>query len=97
VKAKEVHRRMNPRVLIAAVWGTLIGVLTFAAGPLAMPSDHIVIAAIQSVLTYIMLPGLIVAAAVGSLGPAAVINALIHFGICFFVLRVLPPFKRRTL
>jgi hypothetical protein len=88
---------MNPRVLVAAAWAILIGALTFAAGPLAMLSDHKVIATIQVVLTYIMLPGLIVAAEVGSLGPAAVVNALIHFGICFFVLRFLPPFRRRTL
>jgi hypothetical protein len=82
---------------VAAAWAILIGALTFAAGPLAMLSDHKVIATIQVVLTYIMLPGLIVAAEVGSLGPAAVVNALIHFGICFFVLRFLPPFRRRTL
>jgi hypothetical protein len=88
---------MNPRVLVAAAWAILIGALTFAAGPLAAISDHKVIAAIQLVLTYIMLPGLLVAAEVGSLGPAAVVNALIHFGICFFVLRFLPPFRGRTL
>ena len=88
---------MNPRVLVAAVWAITIGALTFAAGPLAVLSDHKVIAAIQTVLTYITLPGLIVAARVGSLGPAAVVNALIHFGICFFVLRFFPPFRRRAL
>jgi hypothetical protein len=87
---------MNPRVLVAAVWAITIGALTFAAGPLAAPSSHKAIAAIQLVLTCIMLPGLFVAAEVGSLGPASVVNALIHFGICFFVLRFLPPFRRRT-
>jgi hypothetical protein len=97
VKPNDVERKMNSRVLVAAAWATLVGTLTFAAGPLAVLSDHKVIAAIQTVLTYIMLPGLIVAAGVGSLGPAAVVNALIHFGICFFVLRFLPPFKTRTL
>jgi hypothetical protein len=97
VKPKDVERRMNPRVLVAAAWATLIGALTFAAGPLAVLSDHKLIATIQTALTYIMLPGLIVAAEVGSLGPAAVVNALIHFVICFFVLRFLPPFRRKTL
>lgn len=86
---------MNPRVLIAAAWGMLIGGLTFAAGPIAWLSNHAVLAAIQTVLTYLMLPGLIVAAAVGSFGPAAVINALIHFGLCFIVLRFLPPFRKK--
>jgi hypothetical protein len=88
---------MNPRVLVAAAWATLIGALTFAAGPLAVLSDHKLIATIQTVLTYTMLPGLIVAAEVGSLGPEAVVNALIHFVICFFVPRFLPPFRRKTL
>jgi hypothetical protein len=67
---------MNWRVLIAATWGILIGGMTFAAGQLAWLSDHAGIAAIQTVLTYLMLPGLIVAAGLGSLGPAAAINAL---------------------
>jgi hypothetical protein len=87
---------MNLRVLAAAAWAILIGALTFAAGPLTALSDHKVIAAIQLVLTYVMLLGLFVAAEVGSLGPAAIVKALIHFGICCFVLRFLPPFKRRT-
>jgi len=68
---------MNRRVLIAAVWGILIGSLIFAAGPIAWLSVHTVIAAIQTVLMYLMLPGLIVADGVGSLGPGAVVNALI--------------------
>jgi hypothetical protein len=87
---------MNPRVLVAAAWAILVGAFTFAAGPLASLSDHKVIAAFQIAMTYIMLPGLFVAAEVGSLGPAAVVNALIQFGICFFALRFLPPFRTRT-
>jgi hypothetical protein len=85
---------MHFRVLIAAAWGMLIGGLTFAAGPIAWLSGHAVIAAIQTVLTYLMLPGLIVAAGVGSLGPAAVVNALIHFGLCFIALRFLLPSRK---
>jgi hypothetical protein len=88
---------MNPRVLVAAAWAILFGALTFAAGPIASLSTHPGIATIQLVLAYIMLPGLLVAAGVGSLGPGAVVNALIHFGVCFFVLRFSPPFRRRTL
>jgi hypothetical protein len=59
-------------------------------------SDHLAIAAIQIVLTYTMLPGLLVAALVGSLVPAAVINALIHFGLCFLALRFLPRLKEKA-
>jgi Na+/proline symporter len=56
-----------------------------------------VIAAIQTVLTYLMLPGLIVAAGVGSLWPAAVVNALIHFGLCFIALRFLSLFRKKRI
>jgi hypothetical protein len=94
--SEEAQGKMNTRLLIAAVWGALMGVLTFAAGPLAWTSPHMVIAAIQIVLTYMLVPGLIVAAGVGPLGPAALINALVHFGICFLALRFLPVFKRKT-
>ena len=62
---------MNRRVLVAAAWAILVGALTFAAGPLTALSDHKVVAAIQLVLTYLMLPGLLVAAGVGSLGPGS--------------------------
>ena len=84
---------MSPRFLIAAGWGILIGALTFAAGPLGWSSHQAAIAAVQMLLTCMIVPGLLVAALVGSLGPAAVVNALIHFGVCFFVLRFLPAFK----
>lgn len=75
---------MNRRASIAIVWGLLIGELNFAAGPMAFLSDHIVIALIQVVLTIIMIPGLIAAAAVGSLVKVAAINALVHFALCLF-------------
>src|SRR5271156_4451117 len=76
--------QMSPRFLIAAGWGILIGALTFAAGPLGWSSHQAAIAAVQMLLTCMIVPGLLVAALVGSLGPAAVVNALIHFGVCFF-------------
>jgi hypothetical protein len=88
---------MNTRLSIAAVWGTLMGILTFAAGPLAWTSPHLAIAAIQIALTYMLVPGLIVAAAAGSLLPAALVNALVHFGVCFLVLRLVLTFKRDTI
>ena len=88
---------MNARVWIAASLGALMGAMTFAAGPLAWLSDNAAIAFAQATLTYLLVPGLIVAAAVGSLVPAAVINALIHFAICFFVLRFVPAFKSKSL
>lgn len=61
-----------------------------------MASDHVAIAAIQIVLTYIMLPGLVVAALAGSLVPGAIVNALIHFGLCFLALRFFPRLRREA-
>ena len=84
---------MNWRVFIAVLWGALFGALTFAAGSLFVVSDDRTIAIIQIVLTSPMIPGLVVAAFVGSLVPAAAINALINFALCYFVLRFVPAFK----
>ncbi len=87
---------MNIRVWIAVAWGVVVGVLTFAAGPIAWLSVHPAIAFIQIVFTYLMIPGLIVAAGVGSLVPAAAINGLIHFAVFFFLLGFVPAFKTKA-
>ena len=42
-----------------------------------------------------MMPGLMVAAMVGSLIPAVVINAAINFGLCYFVLRYVPALRTK--
>jgi hypothetical protein len=78
------------------LWGVLIGSLTFAAGTIGAESSHTVVAAIQYALTLFMIPGLIVAGLVGSLIPGAAINAVVNFGVCFLLLRVLPPFRKRS-
>lgn len=84
---------MNWRLFIAILWGALFGVLTFAAGPLAVVSNDTAIATAQIALRSPMIPGLIVAAFVGSLVPAAGLNAVINFAICYFMLRFFPAFK----
>ena len=88
---------MNWRALIAVGWGVLIGSMTFAAGPLTAISDNAVFALAQIALTCVMIPGLYVAAEVGSLVPAAAINAVIHFAMCYLVLRFIPAPKSATL
>lgn len=87
---------MNWKISIAVLWGALFGALTFAAGPLSVVSDHTTIAIIQIALTSPMIPGLLVAAHVGSLVPAAAINALINFAVCYFALRFVPAFKNKA-
>ena len=88
--------RREIRFFISVAWGVLMGCLTFAAGPLAWLSANPVIAAIQSALTMLLIPGIICAAMVGSLGPAAVVNALLHFGICWILLALLARFRRKA-
>jgi hypothetical protein len=85
---------MNIRFIVAAIWGTLIGACTFAAGPIAWTSANPFIATIQIALTYLMMPGLIVAAGVGSLIPAAAGNALLHFGLCWLSFPLFLRFRR---
>jgi hypothetical protein len=66
-------------------------------------SGNPIIGAVQAILMVLILPGLIVAPAFGGneqaffLGPAAAVNALIHFGICFLLLRFIRNSKKRTI
>ena len=80
----------------AAACGLSMGGLTFAAGPLALLSANPVIAAIQFVLTMLLFPGLLCAAMVGSLVPAAFINGFFYLGISWLLFTVFAGFKRRA-
>ena len=84
---------MNARKWVALSWGVLIGTLTLSPAHVAVLSDHTALAIIQVVFVYLMIPGLVLSAMVGSLLPGAAINALIHFGLCFFLLRFVPRFR----
>ena len=99
LSAADISRRdsrREVRFFVAVAWGVLMGCLTFAAGPLASLSANPIIETIQSALTMLLIPGLICAAMVGSLGPAAVLNALFHFGICRLLLALLARFGRKA-
>ncbi len=73
---------MSARNTVSMAWGLVIGALTFAAGPIGWTSTNPIIAALQWVLLILISPGLIGSAATGFLGIGAVINALLHFGLC---------------
>jgi hypothetical protein len=88
--------RKEGRYLVAVAWGVLMGGLTFAAGPLAWLSANPVIAAGQSMMTMLLFPGLLCAAVVGSLIPAAAINALLQFGISWLLLTLFSWFRRKA-
>lgn len=87
---------MNRRVAIAAIWGVLIGALSFAPGTFTDLSGHTAIAVVQVVVGIFMMPGLVVAALAGSLVSAVVINAAINFGLCYFLLRFVPALKPKA-
>jgi hypothetical protein len=86
---------MKPRVLIAAAWGVLIGVLTFAVGPISAISQNSILGVAQEFLMILLLPGLIGAGAVSGnihaffLAPGAVINAIFHFCSSWLLLALL--------
>jgi len=84
------------RFNLAAVWALLMGGLTFAAGPLSSISANPVIGALQTVLVVLLTPGLFVSAMCGFFLPGALLNAVLHFGLCWILLRLfLKSPKRR--
>jgi tetratricopeptide (TPR) repeat protein len=91
---------MRVRNAVSLAWGVAIGCLTFAAGPIGWASANPIIAAFQWALLILIMPGIIGGGAVGGsmhtifLGIAALINALLHFGICWLLF---PLFSRSSL
>jgi hypothetical protein len=89
------------RIIVALIWGALMGSITFALGPLSVISDNIIIGALQIVLVYLLVPGIIGAAAFSGnvhafyLGVGAVINALFHFGLCWLLFALYMKLKIR--
>jgi len=83
--------RPKARFLLSIIWGLLIGSITFLVGPVAMPSYNPIIEVAKIVLMILMLPGLIGGSAFSGnihafyLGLGALVNALVHFGISWFL------------
>lgn len=73
-----------------------MGCLTLAAGPLTSLSANPMIAAIQWVLTMLLIPGLLCAAMVGFLIPGAFINAAFHLGISWLVLALVSRLRKNV-
>jgi hypothetical protein len=92
--SEDSHREL--RFFVAVTWGMLMGGLTFAAGPISALSVNSLIASIQWALTALLTPGLVCAAIVGSLGPAAAINALFHFCVGWLLLALVARLKRKV-
>ena len=85
------ERQRKIRLLISMIWGTLFGGLTFAVGSIASLSANMIVAAMQIVIMFLLLPGIIGAGAISgnihaySLGSGAIINALVNFGLCWLL------------
>ena len=88
--------RKETGYFVAVAWGLFMGGLTFAAGPLAMLSANPVIAAIQFAFTTLLFPGLLCAAMVGSLVPAAFINGFLNLGLSWLVITLFAGLRRRA-
>jgi predicted Zn-dependent protease len=93
---------MKVRNAVSMAWGAAIGCLTFAAGPIGWASANPIIAAAQWALLILIMPGIIGGGAVSGsvhtvfLGVGAVINALLHFGLCWVLFPLFSRFKRRV-
>jgi hypothetical protein len=71
-------------ILALLIGGALAGA-TLEAGPISWISANRIIAIPQTALVYLLVPGLVISAGVGSLLPGAAINGLIYFGLTKFI------------
>jgi hypothetical protein len=89
----------RPRILIALVAGLVFGALTWDISAISLLSANPAVAWIQELLSYLLMPGIVVAAAVAgnihawSLWLAAVGNFVFYFGLTWLAARLL--FRRR--
>jgi hypothetical protein len=89
------------RTIIALIWGALMGSLTFALGPISVISDNFIFGALQIILVYLLVPGIIGAGIVSGnvhaiyLEVGAVINAVFYFGLSWLLFPLFMKFKRR--
>jgi uncharacterized membrane protein len=77
------------KLIVAAVWGFLMGLLTVLVGPLTLASDNLVFAVMERYLFWLVVPGLVIGTTAGSFGLSIFVNAALHFSLCWLVLRVL--------
>lgn len=81
------------KLIVAALWGFLMSLLTVLEGPLSLASDNQFYVAVERCLFWLVMPGLVIGTTAGSFGLSIFVNAALHFSLCWLVLRV---FGRRT-
>jgi len=91
---------MSLRIFLAITWGLLIGCMTFLVGSIAAPSHNPIIETMKIAVMIIIIPGLYLGAAISGnihafdLGPCALVNAVIQFGLSWLLFPLLMRFKR---
>jgi hypothetical protein len=83
------------KLIVALIWGFLMGLLTILVGPLSLVSDSAVYAAVVRGLYWLVVPGLVLGTIGGSSGLAYGVNFALHASLCWLVLRIFER-KRKT-
>jgi hypothetical protein len=76
------------KLIVAALWGFLMAVLTILVGPLSLASGDPFYAALERGLAWLLMPGLVLGTAAGSFTLAAFVNAALHFSLAWLILRI---------
>ncbi len=78
-------RSIGKGTILALILGVSLAAATLEAGAVTAISGNPIVAVPQTALAYLLVPGLVVSAGVGSLLPGAVINGSIYFGLVKFI------------
>jgi hypothetical protein len=76
------------KLIVAALWGFLMSILTVLVGPLTLAPDNPLYAAVERGLFWLVMPGLVIGTTAGSFGLAIGVNAALHFSLCWLLLRI---------
>jgi hypothetical protein len=76
------------KLIVAALWGLLMAILTLLEGPLSLSSDNQFYAAVERCLFWLVMPGLVLGTTTGSFGVSVCVNAALHFSLCWLILRI---------
>jgi hypothetical protein len=76
------------KLIVAAVWGFSMAILTVVVGPLSLVSDNRFYAAVEQGLFWLIMPGLVIGTTAGSFTLAIFVNAALHFSLCWLILRI---------
>jgi hypothetical protein len=76
------------KLIVAALWGFLMSLLTLLEGPLSLASDNQFYAAAERCLFWLVMPGLVIGTTAGSFGLSIFVNAALHFSLCWLLLRI---------